>query len=791
MNNRRLIASNGNAISYTGYKIIKIKVTQYEKIKVVSDDYFQFQATSSVPMNGQDFRIGGTYSRGVYYLEVPSSATYLIASTPSVSSTEVYKLSNIDIWPIPDGIRLNLPSSIIHIRDFVHGQRYDYYSGKIIPPADGYTMRSKGFYKAKGGVGYISNVGQAHVTKPWIHGYDKDFNFVDTVGASGTFELPNSVEYITVSAYDETEEEFYLYEWDKNSITSRDITLDLGGILTGGNNAAKWSKDPYTYKRTTSFIRIKKGFPFLLEFEGNIKVFEYSSSLSFIKSSGATSGEYYFPDNSSEYIKLESYIEQTLVSTPSITVGNKYPEDGETIFDPTATNRCYTSDISVSINKKYLIKRKNSEMYLSIVFMRADGSALLITGLRDVDFTLDFLKYLEYGEKIYIRGALNSGNFTSSDKPFEIYELTNNTNTNVKISYPQIAGPKTSKNLRISAREHYLCYKVHPLFGGEEPEGLCYTTGLLKLPPNYNANGKPVPVIFFAHGSDDYQSIDSFSLSSAYSDYIQYLADEGYAVFDAYGWTNLLAFAGGGQWGGPVVMSSIREGLSFIGQHYNLDMSKVFAMGKSLGGTPCCNMAVRPGIRAVACLAPELDYLSGTLGYSYLQRKASFIEHGFTLGNNDENVNFPLNTILKNAPEAFKQIIRENGDAFYGYNPILNNLISIDFDEIIETEISSGAKGVANIVSNKSRIVLAPVKIWVAPDDPTFYAESVAFVKSVHNAGGLAELRSMPSGTGGHHAVDNDPNALKVESIITDLGINHTNVPLAYVELVHWFRQNS
>jgi hypothetical protein len=60
---------------------------------------------------------------------------------------------------------------------------------------------------------------------------------------------------------------------------------------------------------------------------------------------------------------------------------------------------------------------------------------------------------------------------------------------------------------------------------------------------------------------------------------------------------------------------------------------------------------------------------------------------------------------------------------------------------------------------------------------------SASFLEYDRN-GGL-----LPDNTGGHHSVDNSPDALQVSSITTRLGITHANVPLAYVEMLQFFRR--
>ena len=106
--------------------------------------------------------------------------------------------------------------------------------------------------------------------------------------------------------------------------------------------------------------------------------------------------------------------------------------------------------------------------------------------------------------------------------------------------------------------------------------------------------------------------------------------------------------------------------------------------------------------------------------------------------------------------------------------------------------VSSLAKDYGNSVFKRSRNIPTPYKVWYAEDDVVVSAQYVkSLVESVNNGIGIAEIRRMPDGTGQHHSVDTDADALKVPSLITELGIECENVPLAYVELVQWFRRFS
>lgn len=83
----RLNEADGLCSQVSGYKLEKYLVTAGERIKVVSDDRFQFQNDASVPASGQPNRVGDTYQSGTFELIVPNNATYLIVSTPTSGST--------------------------------------------------------------------------------------------------------------------------------------------------------------------------------------------------------------------------------------------------------------------------------------------------------------------------------------------------------------------------------------------------------------------------------------------------------------------------------------------------------------------------------------------------------------------------------------------------------------------------------------------------------------------------------------------------------------------------------
>lgn len=80
------LLTTGYCRQNSNYKMVKYTVVAGDIVKVISDDLFQFQTSSSVPSTGALKRVGETYGSGVYFLEVPETATYLIVSTLTENS---------------------------------------------------------------------------------------------------------------------------------------------------------------------------------------------------------------------------------------------------------------------------------------------------------------------------------------------------------------------------------------------------------------------------------------------------------------------------------------------------------------------------------------------------------------------------------------------------------------------------------------------------------------------------------------------------------------------------------
>jgi hypothetical protein len=304
------------------------------------------------------------------------------------------------------------------------------------------------------------------------------------------------------------------------------------------------------------------------------------------------------------------------------------------------------------------------------------------------------------------------------------------------------------------------------------------TRGFLKLPPNYAPVGNPVPLIVFVHGSGDLNSITATAMTDTYEQYYNFLRDSGYAVFDCYSFGN--KYSGEDTWGLPINRQCYMAGIRYVCKTYNVDIDNVFVSCKSLGGIQALSMfydETMP-VKAVGMLAPELDPFNVYMGYAEISKRNIAAELGFS----EDTGNVLAFNQGDSVPEGFWDYITENMGKWSGQFAFFCGL-PIKASE----KATYYRKG--HTTGDMCRTSLnRPVKIWIAEDDNAVsYAVSSAFIQSLNNGGYKGELRTMPSGTGKHHAVDNDANALQTTNVTTKCGIIYATVPTAYYELVQFF----
>lgn len=323
-----------------------------------------------------------------------------------------------------------------------------------------------------------------------------------------------------------------------------------------------------------------------------------------------------------------------------------------------------------------------------------------------------------------------------------------------------------------------------------------FNTGLLKLPPNYDPLGEPVRLIIFVQGSAGYLSINNGTMGTSYESYTEldkgvfnYWLNEGYAVLGVYPWTSKYDIPIATNSGTPTGMAAYKQGYQWVIDNYNVRQDGVFVSGKSSGGYCGAMLAFNMGIPvlAVGLLAPVISPVFAQLAPNIENRKAAADDFGFV---GDHTILDLVGTFPSTAwRPAFNEYMRQNGEKMIGYNPWWSGVINEDITALIEGGLD-GSDGVYELMKHRKRVCSVPFKIWCAVDDDvTTYQPSRAFIQSIRNTNGTAELRTMPNGTGGHASVDTSSVALRVPTITTKLGIVHKDIALAIVELVQYFRR--
>lgn len=320
-----------------------------------------------------------------------------------------------------------------------------------------------------------------------------------------------------------------------------------------------------------------------------------------------------------------------------------------------------------------------------------------------------------------------------------------------------------------------------------------WDNGFIILPPNYSREGEPVPVVVFCHGSYGY----SFSETSVqlYGDYLNFVAQNGYAVVDCSGMTAYYKTSIWGEGvstndgkGYPLMLDCYAEMLKNYSECFNIDVkSGVFLLSKSAGGLQSAMLGYASPfkVKAISALAPSLMLSALTF------RDINVDALNFILSRNgfpSPNVTSAMNN------DADKQYFLNNWEKIIGIDPFFYGIIGTDIHELLTDMYSvpvadyQNTPSIVTAISNGRKLPCPPMKIWIAEDDeaiPFFTCRWYADL--VQRSGGICHLRTMPSNTGGHHCVDNAENAPKTNYQTRFGGV--VNVPIAYAEAVDWFRQ--
>ena len=329
-----------------------------------------------------------------------------------------------------------------------------------------------------------------------------------------------------------------------------------------------------------------------------------------------------------------------------------------------------------------------------------------------------------------------------------------------------------------------------------------YSAGILMLPDSYEPEGDPVPLIIYCHSSGYYYDFDQYEFDLHMKMY-RYLVAEGFAVWDTYGHSS---FATPDStyprvYGNPDNMACYAAGYNWLIDNFNIRTDGVFVSGKSLGGCPALNIVFgKAGIPVKACglMAPGTNFVRKAFGYTQGDRYENAEAFGLTDYTAALAGPGTIASIL--ARPEFQALMDANYDKFASWVPfwdhtdgVINHKDDFLASAYLGTEgvdVSTG-DGDTSLWAAYSKQCEVPVKVWCAVDDDSVpYRANYNLVHMLKNGGSPAELRTLKSGTGSHHAMDFDEaDSIKFPSVTTATGEVVANVPVAYYELIDFFRR--
>ena len=334
-----------------------------------------------------------------------------------------------------------------------------------------------------------------------------------------------------------------------------------------------------------------------------------------------------------------------------------------------------------------------------------------------------------------------------------------------------------------------------------------YDNGFIELPPNYDPDGAPVPLVVYIHGTDGWTSFAS-GPSSTYADLMNFVVNNGYALCDCIGLTNQhksmssTTSKGNDIFYGPSFISCINSLVKHVTANYNVCDDGVYIYGKSSGGYTLHALTQTQGIRirAAASLAPGISTISNLhynvydefdavqvvcqqLGIPAMESawKSTTLNSGLVTAILD-NIHkwrfvdplFMGADITNDELKTLTQTLYNDGNAWFGTSHTKR-----DF---------SKSNDCMELLSDKVLHVTVPTKIWISFDDTQVpYGNAKLYVDMAQRSGSPVYLRRMPSSKGGHHSVDNASNAPKV-TYQTKYGGSAT-ISIAYAEMVDWFNR--
>ena len=356
------------------------------------------------------------------------------------------------------------------------------------------------------------------------------------------------------------------------------------------------------------------------------------------------------------------------------------------------------------------------------------------------------------------------------------------------------------------------------IYTGANSQNRYYDNGLIKLPPNYSTTGEPVPLVVFVHGTngfDFYKGPKPSYSKPMYDEQQSFVVNNGYALCDCSGITNegpehVSGFDN--TYFSPSFVTSIIKLVEYVTVNYNVKTDGVYLISKSAGGyiLHLLTQLQVLNIKAAASLAPGISPFGTMRYYTESATRATtraLGQLGITITSSSWTTNMPI--VLDNihkirqvdplffgtnlTDEEVDSLVRVlyykksgNKKSFYNCPECMNGVT------ITEGSMSEGTGLPAGTVVpglNSVGIHLqAPTRIWIAEeDDGSVLPKEPRLYYEMANRGGgsTCVLTTIPSGYGGHHAVDTSPLAPKVTHHTRYAG--EVEIVETYSQLVSWF----
>lgn len=310
--------------------------------------------------------------------------------------------------------------------------------------------------------------------------------------------------------------------------------------------------------------------------------------------------------------------------------------------------------------------------------------------------------------------------------------------------------------------------------------------GYLMLPNNYRNVGEKTRLIIFAHGSANTKPD-----LGIYKPYVDYLVAQGYAVADCHAWGSIY---GPGSlpyatqfWGTPTNYAAYQAFYKKLQQKFNLH-SEIFLFGKSQGGLQVYGLPYKTNIPIKACalLASAVNPLGNQYGYNDADRFACFEDFGFSGLEKDSEGNYIGEAVVMKKASVSDyswtqpriDYFIKNKNKWMQWNVPMAGVIGLDenFDKFFPS--------LSNL-DDVTKVAKVPFICFVAKDD--LYNNNLNMQKAIKNSGGVYIMRLLPSGNIDPHHVT-DTTGPKVNNVITQSGEVFNDVPVAFVEMLEFFK---